>query len=158
MGPLYEPKTGYGRVAHTVGEYGSALLEPELLGTKAFAKLLPKLTEKLATGVIAPALGSEAAGYLAKDTPLEPAARILGATLGRGGTTALARHIDQSEISNALSKLNNRLVQQAPLQAFPTLNLSHPLFPGLLGGWRGGSDERERQQRALEWKAEHGGN
>jgi hypothetical protein len=145
-------------VFHTVGEYGSALFEPELLGPKAFAKLASKLTEKLATRVVALALGSEAAGYLAKDTPLEPAARILGATLGRGGAAALARRSEQNEISNALGKLNNRLVQQAPLQSCPTLDLSHPLFPGLLGGWRGGSNERERQQRALKWRAEDSGN
>jgi hypothetical protein len=157
-GPLYEPKTGYGRVAHTVGEYGSALVDPELLFQKGFAKLAPKLTEKLASGMIAPALGSEAAGYLAKDSSLEPVARMAGAALSGGGTAGLARQIERGEISNALSKLNNRPVQQAPLQAFPTLNLSHPLFAGLLGGWRAGSDEHEHQRHALEWKAEDGAN
>lgn len=158
MGPLYEPKTGTGRVLHTIGEYGSALVDPELLLQKGFAKLAPKLTETLASRVIAPALGSEAAGYLAKDTSLEPVARMAGAALSGGGTAGLARQIERGEISNALSKLNNRLVQQPPLQALPTLNLSHPLFAGLLGGMRAGSDEYKRQRHALEWKAEDGGN
>jgi hypothetical protein len=73
-GEFYEPKTAAGHVAQTMGEFAPALAGgPGRLATKAI------------TRVVVPALGSEGAGALTKNTALEPFARVAGAVAGGAG-------------------------------------------------------------------------
>jgi hypothetical protein len=146
MGPLYQPKTGYGRVAHTVGEYSSALIGPGMLAPKLAAKAVQKLPEQLVTRMVAPAIGSEGAGYLAKDTKYEPQARIVGAMLGGGGATNTAREIENASARNALGRLNTKPVMSSPL-GYPTLNASNPAVRSLPGVAASGGYELLRQLR-----------
>jgi hypothetical protein len=75
----YDPKTGYGKVAKTVGEFVPAAVGGE-------AGLVRKGVQ-----VLAPALLSEAAGYLTQGTKYEPWARAGAALLGGAGAGAVMR-------------------------------------------------------------------
>jgi hypothetical protein len=70
-GPLYEPKTGYGQVAQTVGEFA-----PSVIGGPG------SLATRGVTRAVIPALGSEGAGKLAEGTAAEPYAKVAGAIAG----------------------------------------------------------------------------
>lgn len=70
FGQRYMPRSGYGEAARTLGQMAPNALTG---GEGAAAK---------AVSVIAPAVGSEAAGLLAHDTPYEGAARVAGAFAG----------------------------------------------------------------------------
>jgi hypothetical protein len=137
MGPLYQPKTDYGQVAQTVGEYGSALISaPEMLVPKLLSKAVQRLPERLVTRMVAPALTSEGAGYLAKDTKYEPQARIVGSMLGGVGTANTAREIRTAPIPAVTGQLDNNFIRRSPMSrsgyAWP--NLDQPWITGLLGG------------------------
>jgi hypothetical protein len=75
----YDPKTGYGKVAKTVGEFVPAAVGGE-------AGLVRKGVQ-----VLAPALASEAAGYLTPGSKYEPLARAGAALLGGAGAGAVMR-------------------------------------------------------------------
>lgn len=67
-GQFYEPKTGAGKLAETVGEFAPAVIGgPEALAVK------------LGTRVLAPAAASAAAGELSGDNPYAKAAAAIGA-------------------------------------------------------------------------------
>jgi hypothetical protein len=90
-GPLYEPKTGVGQVAQTIGEFApAALAGPAGIG------------RRVATQVLAPALASEAAGAAAQGTDAEPYARVAGAIGGAGGASKLARAVDAKAAAKAV--------------------------------------------------------
>jgi hypothetical protein len=79
-GPLYKPQTLLGQYADTAVQFLPALLGgPESLALK------------LGTRVLAPAIASETAGQLTKDTAAEPYARFAGAVLGGGLPLALRK-------------------------------------------------------------------
>jgi hypothetical protein len=124
MGTLYQPKTGYGRVAHTLGEYGSALVGPgDLLLPSLVVNAVKKIPERLITHMVAPALTSEGAGYLAKDSKYESAARIAGAVVGGGGAANTAREIKNASIAPAIRQLDDTLWKR-----------SEPLRTAVAGG------------------------
>ena len=78
-GEFYKPQGVAEEYAQTVGEFLPAMVGgPGSFGTK------------LATRVAAPALASETAGQLTKDTAYEPYARVGGAVLGGLGAGAIA--------------------------------------------------------------------
>ncbi|WP_423958706.1 hypothetical protein [Bradyrhizobium sp.] len=90
-GPLHKPQGVPGEYAQTIGEFLPAALDPEMLAGK-----IPGLLEgggKLLKRVIAPAVGSETAGQLAKGTWAEPYARVGGAFLGGVGASAFDRPV-----------------------------------------------------------------
>lgn len=76
-GPLYEPKTGMGHAAQTVGEFApAALAGPGGIG------------RRLLTQALIPAAGSEAGGKMAEGTAAEPYAKVAGALLAPIGAKA----------------------------------------------------------------------
>lgn len=81
-GGLYEPKTGAGHLAQTVGEFA-----PFAFGGPG------GIASRVATRVAAPALGSEAAGALTDRNPLAQAAGALVAGLGAGGVQTIGRNV-----------------------------------------------------------------
>jgi hypothetical protein len=147
-GPLYQPTTDTGHVLHTIGEYAPALVGG---ADTLVAKFAPKLAERLATRVLAPALGSEAAGSLTKGTRFEPAARLGAAMTVGGGLTALTRERGRGLPLNALGALNDPLLARAPLGWFPSvpwLNPFNPTIAGLkVGGQSGRIEYRNQPQR-----------
>lgn len=79
---LHQPGNAAERAAQTVGEFTPGLIgggEGEL-----------PLAARAVTRVLAPAAGSEAAGYLSQGTPYEPYARLAGAAVGGVGAEAAA--------------------------------------------------------------------
>lgn len=85
LGKDYQPQTGAGKFAETVGEFApNALLVPGGVVRKAASVLLP-------------ATGSEAGGYLAKGKPYEGAARVAGALVGGLGAAAVPSEIKLPE-------------------------------------------------------------
>lgn len=84
-GPLYEPKTGMGKFAETVGEFAPAVIGgPESLAAKA------------ATRVLAPAATSTLAGEVTKGTSLEPYAKPAGALAGAVGASGIAHAVREA--------------------------------------------------------------
>lgn len=77
-GPLYKPKTLPGEYAQTVGEFVPGGITPGGIGRKI-------------ANVVLPAVTSETAGQIAKDTALETPARIAGAVVGGNIPNALRR-------------------------------------------------------------------
>lgn len=156
-GPLYEPKTATGHAVHTLGEYSSALLgAPELLA----AKLIPKLgqefvrsvPERLVTRVVAPAIGSEAAGDLPVGADYRPAARVIGAALAGAGAAASIRAAAKAPIGSGPGTPTPKSVRIAPFGfsiAMP--NQSDPMASGLVSGALGGFREYGRQSRHRSW-------
>lgn len=81
-GKFYEPQTTAGKYAGTVGEFVPGLLTG---GTEGLVQGGVKALGKRALlDVVAPAVGSEAAGQLTEGSVAEPYARVLGAVLGGG--------------------------------------------------------------------------
>lgn len=80
---LPEPETTAGKYARTVGEFVPAMA----FGGPA------NLLVRGATNVLAPGLGSEAAGQMTEGTGAEPYARIAGALLGAVAPSALGRAV-----------------------------------------------------------------
>lgn len=78
-GELHEPKTTAGKFIHTIGEFAPGALLPGSAATR------------VVRNVVAPAVGSEAAGQATEGTSLEPAARIAGAVAGSMAPNAVAR-------------------------------------------------------------------
>jgi hypothetical protein len=75
LDPNYQPQTGLGRYAHEIAAFAPAALIPGLGEAGVGARLAQ---------TVAPAVGSEFAGNMAKGTSLEPWARGAGALLGGG--------------------------------------------------------------------------
>jgi hypothetical protein len=98
--------------------------------------------------MVAPALASEGAEYLAKDSKYE-SARIGGAALSRWGSESLAREIETPGFGNALSNFNNRPVVSTPF-GYPTLNQSSPMVQSLPEGRGAARSEYSRQKRFVE--------
>lgn len=112
VAPEYQPQTALGGVLKTGAEFLPAMAGgPENLATKFL------------TRVAVPALTTEAAGALTKDTPAEPYARVAGALAGGAGASKLANSMAEaralraatpaladvkSEATNAYDTLTNR--------------------------------------------------
>lgn len=90
-GKLYEPKTVPGEYAQTVGEFVPNALAPGGLVTRV-------------VNVIAPAVVSETAGQLTKNTAIEPAARIAGGMVGGIAATRAATPFPISPERAALTR------------------------------------------------------
>lgn len=69
-GRLYKPQTTAGEYARTIGEFAPGALFPG------------GIAQRVVGNVLAPALGSEAAGQLTEGTSAEPYARVAGALAG----------------------------------------------------------------------------
>lgn len=80
----YQPKTTAGKYARTVGEFA-----PGLIGGGGVAGI----GRRAVTQVLAPGIGSEAAGQLTEGTKFEPYARIAGAVAGSMLPTMVSRAI-----------------------------------------------------------------
>lgn len=77
--PFHKPQSTPGEYAHTVGEFApGALIGPGGVAARA-------------AQVVIPAVTSETAGQLVKDTPGEPVARLAGAVAGGIGTAIAVR-------------------------------------------------------------------
>lgn len=86
----YQPQYATGSVLKTGAEFLPAVVGgPESIG------------QKLLTRVAVPALTTEAAGALAKDTPYEPYARIGGALLGGAAATKAANALNEARALKA---------------------------------------------------------
>jgi hypothetical protein len=103
-GKFYQPQTGAGRLAETLGEFAPGLATGGAAGlTKEGVGLLTKeglgiaakeLGKRAVLDVAAPALGSEAAGAATQGTAYEPYGRLAGALLGGGLAHAGASMMD----------------------------------------------------------------
>ena len=90
VSPDYKPQTALGGVMKTGAEFLPALAGgPESLATK------------FATRVAVPALATEAAGALTKDTAAEPYARVAGALLGGAGASKVANSMAEARALKA---------------------------------------------------------
>ncbi len=107
--PEYTPQTTPGRYAQTIASFvPGALAMPEsgalgvLRGVQGAAKTLGK---NIATQAVAPAIGSESAGYLTQGTPYEPYARVAGAfapsALNAGATPLLESMTKAGQLARA---------------------------------------------------------
>lgn len=89
--PNYKPQTAIGGYAKTGAEFLPGML---MGGPRDIGK-------RLLTNVIAPAVMSETAGQLTKDTAAEPYARAVGALAGGAGATKLANSIAEARALKA---------------------------------------------------------
>ena len=89
-GPLYKPQTTAGEYAQTAAEF-----LPGMAGGPG------SVGSKLLSRVAAPALASETAGQLTKDTGAEPYARVGGALLGGFGAAKLLQPKVPSNVPSA---------------------------------------------------------
>lgn len=99
-GRFHKPQSTAGEYAQTVGEFLPGIVGgPGGIGTRAL------------TQVVAPALGSEAAGQMSKGTAAEPYARVAGALLGGLAPSVGARAISplpiNAERAAAVNNLRN---------------------------------------------------
>lgn len=92
IGPLYEPKTFVEKALRTGGEFGLALI-----GGGA------SLPAKIASRVVAPAIGAELAGAAAEGTGYEPYAKLVGALGGAVAGPGLARFPSKLITPNPIS-------------------------------------------------------
>jgi hypothetical protein len=76
-GPLYQPKTIPGQYASTIAEFAPGALIPGGAAGSAGRRVAAKTLN-----TVVPAITSETAGQLTKDTPYEPYARLVGGLLG----------------------------------------------------------------------------
>jgi len=83
-GKFYEPQTRAGEYAQTVGEFAPGML----IGGGGGG-----LASRALTNVVAPAVGSEFAGGMAKGTAYEPYARVAGALVGGMAPSMASRAI-----------------------------------------------------------------
>ncbi len=89
-GEFYKPQNYSEEIANTAGQFAPlAATGPGGLG------------RRLLTNVVAPTVGTEAAGALTKGTEAEPYARAAGAILGGAGASRLGRAADARAVANA---------------------------------------------------------
>jgi hypothetical protein len=131
IGPLYEPKTEAGRVIETIGEFAPAAIG----GGEA---LVPKLLTK----VLVPALATEGAGYYARGSKYEPAARIVGAALGGWSAANWERELRSAWRPNAVTAIQNGQWTNNPVvRAFRSGWLEHRNQSQLHGPTQRSSDD-----------------